>query len=750
MFNRYYKWLHGQWPSGSIEQMPVLDEHFESSVQGVYIIGDLTGVPLLKFAADSASRVVHKIAQAPNADTDSSTLDVLIIGAGVSGISAAIEAQKLGLSFKIVESNRPLSTIENFPVGKPIFTYPEQMTPAGGLIIEGQTREALLKNLEAQAASLKTTPIQATADSIERTPNGLATRLFRDDTPEPETIHARSVIVAIGRSGQFRSLDVPGEALPHVSNRLHDPAVFSDLRTLVVGGSDSALETAVALARKGSAVTLSYRGGAFTRPKPSNISACAELQTELPHPQTGHIRVLFNSHVTSIEKDSVQLTTGGNVGSTLACDAVFTMLGREAPLDFFRRSRIAIQREWTTQSWAGLAMFFALCIAVYHWKSYGWFAHQSLNPFNWIGAISNEPSSLLYTLKRSASKPSFYYTLIYSITIGYFGWRRIQRRRTPYVKRQTYSLIMFQWLPLFILPELILPWMGQNHLFVEGAALKPTADLFFETYDNGVGVERAYWRAYGFVLAWPLMVYNWFSSQPMWGWLIVGSIQTFVIIPFIVIRWGKGAYCGWVCSCGALAETLGDTHRGKMPHGSKWNRLNMLGQVILLAAFVMLGIRIWGWFEPTSWAATHFNEILQGHSVLSYKWLVDVSLAGFFGVGLYFHFSGRVWCRFACPLAALMHIYARITKFRIFADKNKCISCNVCSSVCHQGIDVMAFAAQGLPMSDPQCVRCSACVSACPTGVLSFGRFSNDNDIIYDRTPASLLVLTGDLNKSKA
>jgi ferredoxin len=80
-----------------------------------------------------------------------------------------------------------------------------------------------------------------------------------------------------------------------------------------------------------------------------------------------------------------------------------------------------------------------------------------------------------------------------------------------------------------------------------------------------------------------------------------------------------------------------------------------------------------------------------------------------------------VWCRFACPLAALMHIYARFSRFRILADKKKCISCNVCTSVCHQGIDVMNFANKGLPMQDPECVRCSACVQSCPTGVLSFG-----------------------------
>ena len=135
---------------------------------------------------------------------------------------------------------------------------------------------------------------------------------------------------------------------------------------------------------------------------------------------------------------------------------------------------------------------------------------------------------------------------------------------------------------------------------------------------------------------------------------------------------------------------------------------------------------------------------------LSYKWIVDIALAGFLGVGLYFHYSGRMWCRFACPLAALMHIYARFSKFRIFPDKKKCISCNVCTSVCHQGIDIMSFANKGLPMEDPECVRCSACVQSCPTGVLQFGRYGANDEIIYDRLPASLVQMAETLNRDKA
>jgi len=75
-------------------------------------------------------------------------------------------------------------------------------------------------------------------------------------------------------------------------------------------------------------------------------------------------------------------------------------------------------------------------------------------------------------------------------------------------------------------------------------------------------------------------------------------------------------------------------------------------------------------------------------------------------------------------------VYARFSRFAIVAEKSKCISCNACTSVCHQGIDVMAFANKGEPMRDPECVRCSACVAECPTGVLRFGQVTPAGTIL--------------------
>jgi len=308
------------------------------------------------------------------------------------------------------------------------------------------------------------------------------------------------------------------------------------------------------------------------------------------------------------------------------------------------------------------------------------------------------------------------------------------------VRRQTLTLATVQIVPLFLVPYIILPWLGNNGWFDSGA-LKGFADSFFPVANYGHG--REYWRAFGFVLAWPLFFWNVFTEQPLWGWLILSLVQTFVVIPLIVRKWGKGAYCGWICSCGALAETLGDTQRSKMPHGPRWNRLNLIGQVFLLLAFVLLVARSLAWVFPHSPFGAIFEFVFKQAPVFNYVWFVDLLWAGIIGVGFYWHFSGRVWCRFACPLAALMHVYARFSRFRILAEKKKCISCNVCTSVCHQGIDVMAFANKGLPMEDPECVRCSACVSSCPTGVLAFGEVdpATGKELRRDRLAASAVQL---------
>jgi NAD-dependent dihydropyrimidine dehydrogenase PreA subunit len=459
-----------------------------------------------------------------------------------------------------------------------------------------------------------------------------------------------------------------------------------------------------------------------------------------PAPRAGRIHVQLGPRVTRIEAGTVHVRDQARETFVPAA-AVYLMLGRSASLEFFRRSGVPIRGERGPAQWAAMAAFVAFCVWLYDWKSGGFFSNlwyaRRWFPTNlpqllaaaggaFAGDAAN-PRTLLGTLAISASSPSFYYTLAYSIVVTVFGIRRMQRRRTPYVTAQTLTLIAVQVLPLFLLPEILLPLLDRH-----GLLWKPLADALFPAVTYGHG--REFWRAYGFILAWPLDVYNLFTHQPLPWWIAIGFVQTCVLIPLGVLKWGKGFYCGWICSCGALAETLGDTHRHKMPHGPESNRWNLVGQGVLALAVLLLLVRIAGWMLPAGNPAAMFFE---SWGEPGYKWAIDVFLAGVVGYGAYFWFSGRVWCRFACPLAAWMHIVARFSRFAIVPEKAKCISCNQCTSECHMGIDVMAFASRGVPMQDPECVRCSACVHVCPTGVLQFGELRGDGFVSLDSLAAS-------------
>jgi NosR/NirI family nitrous oxide reductase transcriptional regulator len=620
-------------------------------------------------------------------------------------------------------------------------------------------KEPLVVELREQTLGKGIEPIIAHAEEIKHRGDYFEIKLVEEDN-----LLAKRVIISIGRSGNFRKLEVPGEDRDNVYNRLHDPKDFYGKDVLVVGGGDSALETSIALAQCGANVTLSYRKSEFSRPKPDNIdhlnqlvaNPAADVSVETPVSErvttsaggflgesrkAGKINLMMKSRIKQIGDGDVTLSDSENQEVIIPNDAVFSMIGREAPLQFLRRSGIRITGEMRTKQWVGFALFALFCAFVYNWKAgstiTNLFREHNWFPFNlseWISSLSssfaaqaNDPSTFMGVLNINVTQPGFYYCVAYSLLVTIFGIRRIKRRNTPYVKIQTFSLAAIQILPLFLLPYFILPMLGNWGVFDSGIG-KTIGDALFPVVNYDYG--REYWRSFGFILAWPLFVWNVFTWPPLTGWLIISLVQTFVIIPGIIYFWGKGAYCGWICSRGAMAETLGDTHRHKMPHGSSWNRVNMVGQVILAIAFLLFLGRIISWIAPNSWIGqpvyNFYEGLFQNWQLLgiqlNYKWVVDVFLGGIIGYGAYFWFSGRVWCRFFCPLAALMHIYARFSRFRILAEKKKCISCNVCTSVCHQGIDIMNFANKGIPMADPECVRCSACVQSCPTGVLQFGQ----------------------------
>ncbi len=796
LISKYFNWLQRDNPTGDVERYPEIDENAETSVKGIYIAGDLTGIPLLKLAADSGKRVLDTIIndvsfnrfRKENADTD--IYDIVIVGAGPAGIAAGMEASKQNLKFTILESSQRFSTIINFPKGKPIFAEPEGYSQKAELKIQDGTKESLLDDLYNQVKRINL-PIEeeVVVEKIDKKKNH-----FELLTPA-KNYKALRVILAIGKSGNARTLDVPGEDLPKVFNRLFDPADAEGEDVLVVGGGDSALETAIATAEHANSVIISYRKPEFSRPKEGNIEKLNQLVS------SGKIKLMLESNVNEIKKDSVVLIDKDNTEVEIENSMVLTMIGRELPTEFFKRSNIKIEGEWSVNSKLQFALLILVSGVIYFGKSstdfykslfgkvesFGEIFNAIVTPQFWakffslpsvlVAALFSEQvriwsvtkyinaviayfcfvaviilgvyllfnfinnyykkfavdwksfkysyfifiaaffafiffSSRYFGLNLLDKSQSFWYTGFYSLTILIFGLRRMKMKPTKYIKLQTWSLILIQALPLFILPEFIFPLLGK-------AGLLGGKNGFWFTQ---VFPGESYWRSYGFILAWPLNFSNLYNSNITTFWLLFSLFQTFIFIPLIIYKWGKGAYCGWICSCGAMAETLGDEYRTLAPHGPKAKKWENFGQWALLVAFIITAIKLISVLYNIE--IPIINQRVGDMSEIAHKIYyigIDVIFAGVLGVGVYFFLSGRVRWRFGCPLAALMHIYTRFTKYRIFAEKKKCISCNICTKVCHMGIDVMNYANKGIPMNDVECVRCSACVVNCPTEVLSFG-----------------------------
>ena len=327
------------------------------------------------------------------------------------------------------EAAEVFNTIVNFPKGKPIFTYPTDMKPAGQMSFTADVKEDLLAELEQQKNEAGIEPVAARIERVER--KGGILHVVHGDKAKTVT-KAQRVVIGIGRSGNYRRLGVPGQDKDKVYHRLYDPREYEDKNVLVVGGGDSALESAIALACVGATVTLSYRKPEFSRPKPENIEklealkADPDAEVDIENPVSdrvnsamgaglaegthrGSINLMMASKLKEVTDDEVVITDQAGESKNIPNDVVFAMIGREAPLDFFRRSGIPIRGEWRAPTWAGFILFFAFCFFVYNWKSGSGAVHDFFTERGWFpfGAKGGSlRSRRRRTTRRASSAPS--------------------------------------------------------------------------------------------------------------------------------------------------------------------------------------------------------------------------------------------------------------------------------------------------------------------------------------------------------
>ena len=367
-----------------------------------------------------------------------------------------------------------------------------------------------------------------------------------------------------------------------------------------------------------------------------------------------------------------------------------------------------------------------------------------------------DPLSILFTGKNA--NQWFVYGTVYTFLIVFLGIKFIVKyRNNRYQLIRTISVMFFQLVFAYALPYIMESFVETQGYF--GKDLKniwPLNYYFVDQLDamSNSGVSGTFFFFWGIVL-----------------FLIVTPVLTYYV--------GKRWYCSWVCGCGGLAETAGDSFRQlSSTKESAWKIERWMVHSVMVAVLIMTIASLWPYFSGREYkigfltiSSTSYylftaillftfgalffflarkfknrslyvgslitllilvlltigfitgkNDIfyLESKSIKkTYGFLVGASFAGVIGVGFYPLLGNRIWCRFGCPMAGYMGLFQRFkSRFRITTNGSQCISCGNCSTYCEQGIDVRAYAQKGENIVRASCVGCGICSAVCPRGVL--------------------------------
>jgi thioredoxin reductase/Pyruvate/2-oxoacid:ferredoxin oxidoreductase delta subunit len=321
--------------------IPHVQPNFETNVPGIFIAGELGGMGLIRNAIEQGRQALESIAarlKEHGRSANPDDLDVVIVGAGPSGISASLAAKQHGLNFLTFEQEALGGTVASFPRRKLVMTAPATLPIVGQMKFTETTKEALLQFWEkvVERTQLKIN-CNERLDEIRNLEDHFEIRTARG------SYRTRTVLLAIGRRGTPRKLGVPGEDQTKVVYKLVDPEQYRNLNVLIVGGGDSALESAVTIGeQQGSHVTLSYRSEAFSRVKKKNRIKLEEAE------KNGQVRVLLKSNVKRILERTVELEQNGEI-IVLPNDAVIVNAGGILPSGLLKEMGIQVETKYGTR-----------------------------------------------------------------------------------------------------------------------------------------------------------------------------------------------------------------------------------------------------------------------------------------------------------------------------------------------------------------------------------------------------------------
>ncbi len=311
-----------------------------------------------------------------------------------------------------------------------------------------------------------------------------------------------------------------------------------------------------------------------------------------------------------------------------------------------------------------------------------------------LEGLTRTMDPLSWMLRGKAGDQWFLYGTFYTLAVLTMGVRALLKyRHSRYQRLRTASVMFVQLGFAFVLPSMLVLFNNPEYYFSYFWPLD--YDLFYPwnvkdmlAVPGGLGLVMLFW----------------------------GSLMTFVATPVLTYFYGKRWYCSWVCGCGGLAETLGDPFRQLSDKSVKaWQLERWLIHSVLVFITVTTALL---WVNSATEGAV-LGSLSQAFS-RTYGFLVGSIWAGVIGVGFYPLMGSRMWCRYGCPMAAILGLFQKyFSRFRITTNGGQCISCGNCSTYCEMGIDVRWYAQRGQNIIRASCVGCGVCSAVCPRGVLN-------------------------------